>query len=257
MKSLRLLKKIQKFEWFCNPGSKFRLQCGMKTTIRQVGFGLLVFQMTQILCADPMRAPALGTAPQGAVPELGASGVTTSPKGKPDAKGHFYVYTDKGSILNHYIPSGWMGDYGDIRIDDSSKNLPKSGKSCIKVTYTAKGSQGAGWAGIFWQQPANNWGSKPGGYDLSQYKKITFWARGAAGGEKIAEFKVGGITGEMPDSDSASVGPTVLTKEWKQYTIDLNGKNLSHNIGGFAWSASRDDNPQGFTLFLDDIRFES
>ena len=30
----------------------------------------------------------------------------------------FPIYTDANSPDNHYVPSGWMGDYGDIRIDD-------------------------------------------------------------------------------------------------------------------------------------------
>ena len=30
----------------------------------------------------------------------------------------FYIYTDCFSRLNHYIPSGWMGDYGDLKIND-------------------------------------------------------------------------------------------------------------------------------------------
>ena len=171
-------------------------------------------------------------------------------------KNVFYVYADKGARVNHYIPSGWMGDYGDVKIDDSNTTDPADGKTCIKITYTGKATQGANWAGIFWQHPANNWGEKPGGYDLSPYKRLTFWARGADGGEKVAEFKVGGITGEHGDSDSAAVGPLTLTKDWKKYTIDLADKNMSHIIGGFAWSASRDDNPNGFVFYLDEIRFE-
>ena len=47
-----------------------------------------------------------------------------------------------------------------------------------------------------------------------------------------------------------------LTNQWKQYTIDLKGKDLSNIIGGFAWAGSKDDNPDGFTIYLDDIRFE-
>lgn len=172
------------------------------------------------------------------------------------AKGTFYIYADKGAHVNHFAPSGWMGDYGDIKLNDADMENPADGKSCIKVTYSAKGTQGANWAGIFWQQPPNNWGDKPGGYDLSNMKRLTFWARGGQGGEKIAEFKVGGITGEHGDSDSASIGPVVLTKDWKKYTIDLADKNLSHIVGGFCWSASRDDNPNGFNLYLDEIRFE-
>jgi hypothetical protein len=172
------------------------------------------------------------------------------------AKGTFYIYADKGAKVNHFAPSGWMGDYGDIKINDAETNNPADGKTCFKVSYSAKGAQGANWSGIFWQQPANNWGDKPGGYDLSNMKRLTFWARGDQGGEKIAEFKVGGITGEHGDSDSASIGPVVLTKDWKKYTIDLADKNLSHIVGGFAWSASRDDNPNGFALYLDEVRFE-
>jgi len=110
--------------------------------------------------------------------------------------------------------------------------------------------------GIFWQQPANNWGDKKGGYNLTGAKKLTFWARGANGGEKIAEFKVGGITGEYPDSDSQSMGPVELTKEWKQYTLDLEGKDLSYIIGGFCFAASKDDNPNGFIMYIDDVIFE-
>src|SRR5262249_46135190 len=133
---------------------------------------------------------------------------------------------------------------------------PHSGRYAIKITYSGEAKQGANWAGIFWQNPANNWGDKPGGYDLSRYKRLTFWARGAKGNEHIAEFKVGGITGEKGDSDSAPIGPVQLSRDWQKYTIELADKNLSHIVGGFCWSASHDENPEGFTMFLDDIRFE-
>jgi hypothetical protein len=168
----------------------------------------------------------------------------------------FYVYSDKGSRTNHFIPSGWMGDYGDLRLDDANKEDPEDGTTAIKWTYSAQAKQGANWTGCFWQQPPNNWGDKPGGYDLTGYKKLTFWAKGAKGGENIAEFKVGGITGEHGDTDSTGIGPVVLTSKWKKYTIDLADRNLSHIVGGFAWSASKDDNPDGFVIYLDEIRFE-
>jgi len=157
---------------------------------------------------------------------------------------------------NHYAPSGWMGDFGDLKLNQACTETPRSGNTCIKITYTAKMTQGAGWTGIFWQQPANNWGEKKGGYDLTGAKQLTFWAKGGNGGEKIAEFKVGGITGEYPDSDSAAIGPIELTKEWQKYTIDLAGKDLSNIIGGFCFAASKDDNPNGAIIYLDDIMFE-
>jgi len=169
----------------------------------------------------------------------------------------FYVYHDKGDRQNHYIPSGWMGDYGDLKLNDGFvRDVPKDGgRTAIEWTYSAKATNGANWAGAFWQNPANNWGSLPGGYDLTGYKRLTFWAK-ADRPAKIAEFKVGGITGEHSDSDSANLAPVEVTEKWTKYTIDLADKNLTNIIGGFAWSASRDDNQEGFKLYLDEIRFE-
>lgn len=168
----------------------------------------------------------------------------------------FYVYADGGSINNHFIPSGWMGDHGDIKYNGASKEDPYLGDSCIKIIYTGEVTQGARWAGIYWQHPVNNWGEVDAGYDLSGASKFTFWARGAKGGERIEEFKVGGIMGEYFDSDSASIGPVILNKEWKQYTIDLTGKDMSYIIGGFCWTTNIDVNPEGATFYLDEIKYE-
>ena len=168
----------------------------------------------------------------------------------------FNVYTERSARDNHYIPSGWMGDWGDIKLDTGWKDNPHSGATCIKITYTADQKQGAGWAGMYWQNPPNNWGAEPGGFDLTGATRLVFWARGAKGGEKIAEFKVGGITGEFADSGSASIGSVILPPEWNQYSIDLGKMNLSHISGGFCWAASAQDNPDGFTIYLDDIYYE-
>jgi hypothetical protein len=167
----------------------------------------------------------------------------------------FAVYTEKNSRTNHFVPSGWMGDVSAVRIDMGCQENPYSGTTCIKITYTGEPTQGSGWAGVFWQNPENNWGSKDGGFNLSAAKKLNFWARGKKGGEKL-EFKVGGITGEYPDSDMIGIGPLELTNEWKQYTIDLEGVDLSYISGGFVWSSNRLDNPDGFVVYLDDIIYE-
>ncbi len=174
----------------------------------------------------------------------------------PAAKKEFNIYTERLNMKNHYIPSGWMGDSGDIQFTDSWREGSHSGNSCIKVKYSARGAQGAGWAGIYWQNPANNWGSQMGGYDLSGYNKLTFWAKGEKGGEVISEFKVGGLSGAYSDSDATSIGPITLTKDWKQYDVDLKGLDLSYISGGFAFTVSARDNTEGCTFYLDDIKFE-
>jgi hypothetical protein len=171
----------------------------------------------------------------------------------------FYVYADSGSLDNHFIPSGWMPATAgkDLKMDTNWKNYPFSGDTCIRIEY--KNNSGTRWAGVYWQQPANNWGHVPdAGYDLQGATKLTFWARGDKGDEIVQEFKIGGIvSGEYIDSDSVSVGPIRLSKEWKQYEIDLRGKDLSYVIGGFAWATNIDMNdPEGIVFYLDEIKYD-
>ena len=168
----------------------------------------------------------------------------------------FSIYADSSSPDNHYVPSGWMGDYGDIKFNDKYMQNPHSGTTSIQIVYNGRATQGARWAGVYWQNPPNNWGTRPGGFDLTGAKKLTFWVRGEKGGERIEEFKIGGISGEYADSDVAGIGPVVLTTDWQELTIDLEGKDLSSISGGFCWSTNLDVNPDGCTFYLDDIKYE-
>jgi len=170
----------------------------------------------------------------------------------------FVVYKDKAAP-GHFVPSGYMPTGECIKMEDAWTEGCKEGKSCIKVTYdVACSAQSRRWAGVYWLNPADNWGDRKGGFNLSGAQKLVFWARGEKGGETIAEFKTGGNgTGHnYPDSDSAAIGPVILSKDWREYSIDLRGKDLSYISGGFAWAANSDNNPQSCTFFIDDIRFE-
>ena len=168
----------------------------------------------------------------------------------------FYVYKSYKAPENHYSPSGWMGDFRDLKFTDryvDPKN-PK-GKTVIQIIYTGKSSQGQGWTGIYWQNPQNNWGTQPGGFNLNGASRLVFLARGEKGGE-VVEFKMGGISGNYADSGTAAVGPINLTKEWKEYRISLEGQELSSISGGFCWTMAKEQNPEGATFYLDNIRYE-
>ena len=65
------------------------------------------------------------------------------------------------------------------------------------MSYTASD----GWGGVVWQNPANNWGDKPGGWNLTGAKKLSFWARGDKGGEKVT-FLFGLVGKDKPTADS-------------------------------------------------------
>jgi hypothetical protein len=192
----------------------------------------------------------------GVAPAQDASPPQGLDNARPLQKMPFHIYLDNGSVRNHYIPSGFMGDYSDIVLNQNWKKGAASGESCIRVKYSARALQGEKWAGVYWQDPPNNWGTmKNGGYNLSSAKKLRFKARGEKGGETL-EFAVGGIPGEFPDSFLAIGAPEILTAEWKEYEVDLEGHDLSICQGGFRFVVSREKHPDGAVFYLDDIRFE-
>lgn len=170
----------------------------------------------------------------------------------------FVVYKDKG-FPNRFTPSGYMPNGECLYMDDAWTEKCVAGKSCIKVIYDIDCSKkGRNWAGIYWLNPADNWGDRKGSYNLSGAKTFSFWAKGEKGGERIEEFKIGGVGRGMdyPDSDSAFIGPVILTSEWKEYNIDLRGKNLSSISGGFAWVSNTDANPEACVFYLDEIQYK-
>jgi outer membrane protein OmpA-like peptidoglycan-associated protein len=167
----------------------------------------------------------------------------------------FYVHSGNEKIRSHYIPSGYMGD-DDIKLSGAYLQGPEGPGKPLRIYYRPRGSKG--WSGVYWQNPANNWGDKPGqtGFDLRGAARLVFWMRGEKGGEKIHEVRAGGIVGRFPDSDVALEGPITLTKEWKRYEIDLSGKDLRHIIGGFALAMNRRDNPEPVTFYIDNVAYD-
>ena len=155
--------------------------------------------------------------------------------------------------VKNFALSGYMGDISDIKITGSYSNLHQAGFPALKVSYAAAG--GMGWAGVVWQNPANNWGEFDGGYNLSAAKKISFWVRGEKGGE-IVEFKLGGTASNYPDSDNLSTGDLTLTDKWQQYQLDLSTAQLFYMSAGFGFICKQDMNPGGCVFYLDDIRYE-
>lgn len=150
-----------------------------------------------------------------------------------------------------YTPSGYMGNAGAIEMDSGSNENPHSGQACLKVQYKAPDN----WGGVVWQSPANDWGDAPGGWNLSGAKKLSFWARGAKGGEVIA-FSFGLLGKDKKFSDTAAnqLEKVRLTDEWNQYNIYVKGQDLSRIKTGFAWVVAGQGQP--VTFYLDDIRWE-
>lgn len=158
------------------------------------------------------------------------------------------VYADGAKAL--WIPSGYMGETGAITMVADSTDKPHSGATALKVIY----NKGDGWGGVVWQSPANDWGAKPGGFNLTGVTALKFWARGEVGGEKV-KFGFGVIGADQPFPDSGKKELAVdLTNEWKEYTIDVAGIDLTRVKTGFMWVVGGQGN--GVTFHLDDVRWE-
>jgi hypothetical protein len=128
---------------------------------------------------------------------------------------------------------------------------------CYEIIYTPHPRlTGNGWVGNYWLYPGNgatmqlqNWGVTAG-YPIpmscAQRKylagdmdagsmKISFWARGAQGGE-LVQFS-SGVKDSFPKPDYANAigpAPIYLTATWKQYTIDLTGQDWAGLTPGTA-----------------------
>ena len=170
-------------------------------------------------------------------------------KGTPRTRFPVAVYEERVENMP-WVPSGWMGGTRTLSLDGAHTENPHSGSNCIRMRYEGP----FGWAGIAWQDPANNWGEMDGGYDLSGAKFLEVWARGEYGGEKIS-LGVGLIGDDQPhpDSGQTKIDDIWLTPEWKQYRLRLRGVNLSSIKTGFVVTVTGRRSP--VTVYLDDIRF--
>ena len=158
-------------------------------------------------------------------------------------------------IGEEFFATGYMGDIDKIEMFSAHKDKPHTPPLCFMIRCIP---DSLGWAGVYWQNTPDNWGENKGDdFSNKNYNKIVFWAKGETGAE-IIEFKSGGINKKQyKDSFLATTSPRriPLTVNWVRYEIILAGKDLSSVIGGFAWVASINDNPNGVTLYLDDIKF--
>ncbi len=187
--------------------------------------------------------------------------------------GRFGVYEDVSSPGNHFHSWGKVGDALDaVAISGAETGIRHSGATAIRAELRDVSGQNFG--GFYFlngilpsgsTSPEANWGTvASAGVDLSGVSKLTFWARGAVGGE-VVNFFVGGVgrdpvtgqsTAPFPDSTPVVRKAVTLTTDWTRYEIDLRGRDLSYVLGGFGWDASVRANGGGITFYIDDIRYE-
>jgi hypothetical protein len=124
------------------------------------------------------------------------------------------------------------GTVGEAKtaVDELWRENPHTGPTCTKIVCQARSES----CRITWASPPGNLGDAPG-RDLSWASKVTFWARGHRGGERIRASVGAEEAGRFASTLPVTValdpisgrGLLDLSTEWSPFTIPLHG-NLSN-----------------------------
>jgi hypothetical protein len=159
-----------------------------------------------------------------------------------------------------YAPTGMFGT-GTTTTSSActvARSSPTPKGNCHTATYTP--TAGGAFAGVFWQDNFN-WGTQ-GGYSIPPgATKITFFARGNAGGETVSFIAgySGAATPATPCTDTirADSMPLVLTTTWTAYTLALTGTYPDGVLGAFGWEANAPDaSAPTITFYIDGIQYQ-
>ncbi|MCP4417697.1 MAG: hypothetical protein GY805_13825, partial [Chloroflexi bacterium] len=104
----------------------------------------------------------------------------------------FPIFINYAAAENHFAPSGHMGDYRAIKYNDCARLTEAWEETAIEIQYDPTLENVEGWAGIYWQEPENNWGYYPEGYNLENFAQLRFRARSLREDSQV-KFFVGGV----------------------------------------------------------------
>lgn len=173
---------------------------------------------------------------------------TTSPKSKPA--------TPVGllDVASAYPAIDRVGARRRVRIERAAADLAHSPPEAFKISI----EKGAGFGGACWKNKAGNEGEAPGdNLSGARYRRISFWARGARGGE-VAEFRAGGmgnVKTRYSDSFDVTAGKIKLGTTWAEHSIYVMDADLSSVMTLFCALFYREDNADGAEIYVDDVQY--
>ena len=232
------------------------------------------FALLAVLCLAALSAPAGVEAETSAWQPAADKALQALENALDEQRASVYVYREFGDSQNHYTQKAKMWGFDETLVGDMDENWqesPAAGRSCIRCTQAVRPGDWGGWLFLNGWLPEGetvpqlNDGSMEGqGLDLTGTTALTFLARGEKGGETVEFFTCGfgrdewgNATVAYPDSaKKSSLGYITLEKEWKEYTIDLQGKDMRSVACGFGFVMAPDKSGTGdYVFYLDEIRF--
>ncbi len=176
-----------------------------------------------------------------------------------------YVY-EEGSSVNPLFGSCSAVNEGNELSAEQVASIstvcmvdPCNGLEAIDCTFSLPSPEST--SGFMFMNSAN---PNTEGVDLSGSNTINFYAKGVKGGEKVVCFVGEDTSSDEDDEESESqTAPTymsekvTLTDQWKKYTLELGGIDLSNTKCGFGFTVSYADNAGGnVEIYLDEIYYE-
>lgn len=158
-----------------------------------------------------------------------------------------YIYSEG---FENGAPSGYSGEKNgaSMKIDDKCMEQPYRGKYCVKIAV----DDSEGWRALFLQY-SGKWTNQltedfplP---DLSEYKKLVFYARSPDKNYMIPEVGFGGKT-TMFSQEQRNIVYVEVGKKWGKHEIDLRSLDKA-SVNDVMMLLLNEG-----TLFLDEIRFE-
>ena len=161
-------------------------------------------------------------------------------------------------VQSSFYPSSWQGDFSQIAVPtdlalDACTTRPSGAVGdaghCTKWRYTPNATT-ASWAAVAWSTYADANFTHPPVCLAANAKSVTFFARGAKGGEKVSVGALG-----------ANEVTIELTTAWKKFSISLDGVDYNtFEVGvktGFSWKidpAAPPDTTPVTEFFIDSIQ---
>ena len=150
-------------------------------------------------------------------------------------------------VSQHFSASGYMGDIDGLSSSACAASTDPCAPACQSWTWTPTSGS---WVGVYWQYPANNWGSETGKRIAAGATAITFEAWADRDGLS-ASFFAG-----LSDTFRVTLDDVELSTTPTTYRIELTDAEYETVIGAFGWSTTTPADGMPMTLSVRDVRWE-